>query len=98
MLESIIDRIMFLSCNVCKQRHQALIPNRTIRFLEEFGEYENLYVECPNCQTIEVFNMNIPVNDTDEPLATGDLPIEEEVQRYYVRLLMRYVREDLRQL
>jgi hypothetical protein len=96
MLESIIDRIMFLSCNVCKQRYQALIPNRTIRFLEEFGEYENLYVECPNCQTIEVFNMNIPVNDTDEPLATGDLPIEEEVQRYYVRLLMRYVREDLK--
>jgi hypothetical protein len=40
--------------------------------------------------------MNIPIDDTDEPFETGDLPIEEEVQRAYVRILMRMVREDLK--
>jgi rubredoxin len=85
-----------MRCNICKHEYQAVIPDITVRFLPEFGEYENLNVQCPSCNSIEVLNMNIPLDDTDEPFATGDLPIEEEIQRYYVRLLMRYVREDLK--
>jgi hypothetical protein len=38
--------------------------------------------------------MNIPVNDTDEDVNTGDLPVEEEVQRHYIRILQREKRED----
>lgn len=98
MLLSIINQTMNLKCNRCNKEYQNSVPNTPVKYIEEFGEYENLSIQCPYCGTLEIFNMNIPPNDTDELFATGDLPLEEEIQRYYVRLLMRYVREDLKQL
>ncbi|MGJ9460279.1 hypothetical protein [Oceanobacillus sp. CF4.6] len=59
----------------------------------EFNEYDNLVVPC-ECGSGEVFNMNIPVNDTDEQFMTDDLEAKEEVKRYYVRVLQRLIRDD----
>jgi len=98
LLLSIVNQIMSLKCDKCSKEYQTPIPNTTVKYIEEFDEYENLPIQCPYCGTLEIFNMNLPINDTDEPFATGELPLEEEIQRYYVRLLMRYVREDLRKL
>lgn len=73
--------------------HDAL--DIEVKFLEEFNEYQNVGLRCP-CGTKEVFNVNIPVNDTDESFQTGDLPIKEEIQRHYVRILQRLVRADFK--
>jgi hypothetical protein len=96
MLKEITGNNMIVICNNCKTENQFDLTNRTSTFLEEFGQYENISFDCPVCQSSESFNMNIPLDDTDEPFATGDLPIEEEIQRHYVRILMRAVREDLK--
>lgn len=96
MLKEITGNNMTVICNNCNALNVYDLTSRESVFLQEFGEYENLNFDCPFCDTIESFNMNIPINDTDEPFATGDLPIEEEVQRAYVRILMRMVREDLK--
>lgn len=96
MLKSIIDNTAEVHCNSCSNVIYFDLTNVELKYSEEFGEYENFAVECGICNTAEIFNMNIPVNDTDEPFATGDLPTEEEIQRYYVRLLQRIVREDFK--
>jgi hypothetical protein len=82
-----------IQCNNCQTQYESpYAPGVVLKFLEEFNAYENFASEpCPNCGTIELFNMNIPVNDTD-----GDLPANEETQRYYVRLLIRDAREDFK--
>lgn len=96
MIKEIKGNDMIIGCNNCKQENNFNLSQKKSIFLEEFGEYENLSFKCPECQAVEFYNMNIPLDDTDEPFATGDLPIEEEVQRAYVRILMRIVREDLK--
>jgi hypothetical protein len=96
MLKEIMGNNMTVICNNCNAESIHDLTDRKSVFLDEFGEYENLSIGCPECESIEAFNMNIPLDDTDEPFSTGDLPIEEEVQRAYVRVLMRIVREDLK--
>ena len=95
MLKDIIGDNMTVVCNNCQTENIFNVSEKTVIFSPEFNEYENLSFECPGCHTIETFNMNIPVNDTDEIFESGDLPIGEEIQRYYVRLLMRIARPDL---
>lgn len=96
MLKDITGNNMTVICNNCKAENTHDLTNRESKFVQEFGEYENLSIECPECESVEAFNMNIPLDDTDEPFATGDLPVDEEIQRAYVRILMRIVREDLK--
>ena len=96
MLKSIEGNNMSVICNNCEVENQFDLEGVKSNFLNEFNEYENLSFLCPNCNAIESFNMNIPIDDIDEPFKTGDLPIQEEIQRHYVRILMRIVRDDLR--
>ncbi|MDL4842843.1 hypothetical protein [Aquibacillus rhizosphaerae] len=97
MIVGIKNRNVDVECDSCKHLYsdKAEAPGQVKKYLEEFGEYENYIVKCPVCDYQETYNMNIPINDTDEPIATGDISEREEVQRYYVRYLMRLVREDL---
>jgi len=95
MLKEIIGDNMVVVCNNCQAENSYNVSEKTVSFSPEFNEFENLNFECPGCHTIEIFNMNIPANDTDENFMSGDLPIGEEIQRYYVRLLMRIARPDL---
>lgn len=60
----------------------------------QFGEYFNYMTgACPDCGTIEGYNLNLSA-DPDEEDTIDNLPTDEEVQRYYIRLLQRIVRED----
>jgi phage minor structural protein len=85
-----------IQCKTCGFENNIDVTGVNKQYIAEFEEYENLAVVCPNpeCKSIEVFNMNIPVNDTDETFETGELPVGEEIQRYYLRLLIREIRED----
>jgi hypothetical protein len=95
MLKAIQDTKAIILCPNCNNETEHDLAGKRAVFLEEFGEYENIYFQCPFCPTVKAINMNIPINDTDENFASGDLPVEEEIQRYYVRILQRLVREDL---
>lgn len=86
-----------VACNKCGVEYTGDISSITLKFQEEFREYENLYFRCPNCPTVEGFNMNLPLDELDDEIPTYEMPVEEEIQRYYVRLAMRIVREDLKQ-
>jgi hypothetical protein len=94
MILSLINGLLETECTFCgiiKITDTTVIP--TLKKLEEFNEYENINIPC-DCGAVKVINMNIPVNDTDEDVNTGDLPVEEEVQRHYIRILQREKRED----
>lgn len=91
---NIRDGVALVRCG-CGHVQNVDLSGLVSVYLEEFGEYENINVACPVCNAIEVFNMNIPLNDTDEPFSTGDIPLEEECQRHYVRVMQRLLREDL---
>ena len=68
----------------------------TSHFNKDFGEFENLVVQCTQCETYECFNMNMPFDDVDDGVQTRELPIGEEVNRHYVRVLQRMIREDFK--
>lgn len=95
MLIEIRGNTLINECNNCHALNEHDITGMRSEFLEDFGEYENLSFTCPSCSNTTIFNMNIPLNDTDEPFFSGELPEEEEIQRYYVRILMRMTRADL---
>ncbi|WP_394136862.1 hypothetical protein [Cytobacillus oceanisediminis] len=98
MIKEVIRNQLINICGSCGFENTVNVTGKVQKFLPEFNQFENLVVECPNseCKSIEVFNMNIPVNDTDEPFKTGELPLNEEIQRYYLRLLIREIREDFK--
>jgi hypothetical protein len=98
MIKEVIRNQLINICGSCGFENTVNVTGKVQKFLLEFNQFENLVVECPNseCKSIEVFNMNIPVNDTDEPFKTGELPLHEEIQRHYLRVLIREIREDFK--
>ncbi|MYL50248.1 hypothetical protein GLV98_12190 [Halobacillus litoralis] len=94
MLKEVKDSQAKVECVDCGVITNHDVTDIEVPYLEEFDEYENVVLGC-TCGTSEVFNVNIPVDAEDEKFETGDLPLEEEVQRYYVRILQRLVRPDL---
>lgn len=97
MLKGINGNVLTITCNNCKSENNFDVLKMKSTFSVEDNEYENLSFSCPGCQSVEIFNMNIPVDDTEERFSTGDLPQNEEIQRYYVRLLIRMTRADFNQ-
>ncbi|MBN8236825.1 hypothetical protein JF544_16320 [Halobacillus kuroshimensis] len=95
MLRVIKDNQAKVKCVNCGTVTNHDVAGLEVPFLEEFSEYENVVLGC-TCGTMEVFNVNIPIDAEDENFETGELPLEEEIQRYYVRILQRLVRPDLR--
>jgi hypothetical protein len=94
MIVSLINGQLETECTFCgniKITDTSVMP--PLKKLDEFNEYENINIPC-DCGSVKVLNMNIPVNDTDEPFEMGELPLKEEIQRYYLRLLIREIRED----
>jgi hypothetical protein len=81
----------------CGAIQKTDVIGKVSKFIEEFGEYENIVVQCPACKTYELLNMNIPLDDMEDGVKTGDISVEEEVNRYYIRVLQRLIREDFKQ-
>ena len=93
MLKGIQGNIITTQCNACDTVKNTDVTGVVIP-KGEWGDWRSYNVTCDACGAMEGFNLNIPVNDTDEPYAAGDLPENEEIQRYYVRLLIRMIRAD----
>lgn len=89
MIKSINGKDLITVCNFCGHEKITNVDGMVLR-KNEFNEYDNLNIVCPNCGGGVVFNMNIPADDIDEPF----LPEKEKIQRYYIRHLMRLIRED----
>jgi hypothetical protein len=86
-----------IKCKKCQTEFSSPIePDFTSVFLPEFNEFTNVVAVCPNCSTMEIFNMNIPEDEMAEHEFEVDMPFEEINQRYYVRQLIRTVREDFK--
>ena len=69
------------------------LTNKTSKYMEEFGEYENLMLPCSNsnCNASEGFNMNLLLNENME-----GMPQEEQTQRTYLREIIKTIREDFK--
>lgn len=94
MLKSIQGKLLTTQCKCGVERTEST-EGVVLKYLDEFSEYENYMTKpCPSCGLIEGYNMNIPLDAIDEPFMSGDLPESEEVQRYYVRVLIRLARQD----
>ena len=97
MLNQIKETVATITCDNCGTIGYLDLSEITCKFLPEFNEYENLYYICPSCESVTSYNMNLPLSELDDEIPTYEMPLEEEIQRYYVRLAMRMVREDLKQ-
>lgn len=89
MLISFKDGIANTHCEGCGKISDFDLSNKICYFLEEFGEYENLPLSCTGCNSIEVFNMNLDVEENTE-----NFEITEQIQRDYIKDLIRSVRGD----
>jgi hypothetical protein len=93
MVEGLNGTVLTVRCANCNKEVRRDMVDVVSNFLPEFNQYENVVVEC-TCGSLTVVNVNIPENDTDEPFETGELPLEEEIARHYVRSLQREIRAD----
>jgi len=85
VLKEINGSKLTIICNQCGTEFEEDVTGKTINYMEEFGAYENFPVICPNCQTIEFFNMNLPPIDEDYPLEL--MPQNDQINRTNVRKL-----------
>lgn len=93
MITAIRDNQMTIKCPCGASRTENI--NLEVKAYDtQFDEYSNYMTgACPECGTIEGYNLNLSP-DPDEEDTIDNLSTDEEVQRYYVRLLQRIVRED----
>jgi 5-methylcytosine-specific restriction endonuclease McrA len=89
MLINYQNNISTVKCNICEVENTHDLSDKTSIFMEEFGEYENLMLVCPNCNAIEGFSMNIPLEENME-----NMPQEEQTQRTFLRQIIQTIRED----
>lgn len=95
--------VVILECPVCNQDTAHELPvDYEPRYLEEFGQYENLSVPCQICeaegrQVTNVVNINLPEFDEMELDVIEELaPAEEVISRQTVRDIMWNKRSDLK--
>jgi hypothetical protein len=98
LLKTFVNSTLEIKCNTCGAEFSTLIDSGyTSNFQPEFNAYTNFNSNpCPSCKSIEVFNMNIPTDETAESDAEAEMPYEEINQRHYVRQLIKAVREDFK--
>lgn len=89
-------------CLVCGGDVEFTVPEE-LKYLDEFGQYENLHELCPHCQaqgkeTLMALNMNIPESEFDPVELEHEiyfLPGEKE-RREAARVAMWAARPDLK--
>ena len=89
MLINYQNNIATVRCNICKVETNHDLTNKNSQYLEEFGEYQNLMLVCPNCEAIEGFSMNLPLEENME-----GMPQEEQTQRTLLRQIIQTIRAD----
>lgn len=96
MIKSIIGTILTFECPVCHVASTYDVSGITIEFSEEFNEYLMLDLPC-SCGSITSVNLNIPVDESEENLDLDDIETEDEITRFYTRLLQRMIRADFKE-
>jgi RNase P subunit RPR2 len=89
MLIDFSNDIATIHCEGCNGISDLDLSNKTCRFLEEFQEYENLPITCAICGRIEVFNMNLQIEENE-----NDFEITEQIQRGLIKDLIKSIRAD----
>ena len=89
MLINYQNNIATVKCNNCEVETNHDLSNKTLEYLEEFGEYENLMLPCSNCNATEGFNMNIPLEED-----MSEMPENEQIQRTHLKQIIQTIRED----
>lgn len=85
VLKEVNETTITITCNNCNHNFQDGITGKKLNYVEEFQQYENYAVICPNCSVIEIFNMNLPDEQDDYPLNL--MPEDEQINRTNVRKL-----------
>ena len=77
---------MFLKCKCGTEYNHSLKIGQRLKFLTEFNQFENLKTKpCPNCGTVEVFNVNIEDEQLNyEDIKKMNMPNKEINQRHYL--------------
>lgn len=101
MLKKFKNDQLEIHCLECGDLIKKPIKGFEPKFLKEFGQYENLTVECQKCKTngkeVHVhINLNIPEGEMDEEDLEFEMTTHEINARKYVRDLMWSVRPDLK--
>lgn len=96
MIISVDEERIKRKCDTCGEIVDEPIKARPYIFLEEFSEYENYSTDpCEKCGSIEFLNMNIPTDEMEEfELEREIMPFSDINQRFYLRKLIRKVRQD----
>ncbi|WP_181350476.1 hypothetical protein [Thalassobacillus sp. CUG 92003] len=90
MLKSLDGYVITVECQECGNDYTSDLSGRTLEFLDEFKEYENLITKC-ECGEREAFNMNFPMDAfKDKP----DITERERTQRKNIRALIKKIRAD----
>ena len=89
MLINYQNNIATVKCNICEVENTHDLSDKNSQYLEEFGEYQNLMLVCPNCEAIEGFSMNLPLEENME-----GMPEQEQTQRGFLRQIIQTIRED----
>lgn len=92
MLDRFEKEKAILSCEFCSEEYGADIASISSEFNEEWGEYRNPSMECPNCGALEFINVNLPEVPDDVPY--DRLDPKERKQRGNVQKFIMMVRED----
>ncbi|KAB2328922.1 hypothetical protein F7731_23500 [Cytobacillus depressus] len=83
----------------CGETFVQDIENFNPKFVDEFGQYENLTTDpCPNCGMQHIFNMNLPETGLEEQELEEEpwMPPNEKALRAKIRGLMWLKRPDLK--
>jgi len=87
MLLKQTNGVLFLKCNKCgTEYNHVLMMGQKLKFLADFNQFENLTTNpCPNCGTVEVFNVNIEDEQLNyEDIKKMNMPNKEINQRHYL--------------
>lgn len=97
MLRKYTPNTLHIDCLCEKSYTHVLNAGKSFKFMQEFGEYENLFTECPHCGRHNIFNMNIELDEFDyTEIERLGIPNKEVNQRKYVRDIIQMFREDFK--
>lgn len=60
--------VIHIKCVKCKKQYESMYnKGQVIKYLKEFGQYENMPTKpCPTCGTVTFINVNIPAEELEE--------------------------------
>jgi hypothetical protein len=91
------DKSVRIQCD-CGVNYNHSLADYQPEFVEDFGQYVNLRTQCPDCNQLTFFNMNLPETADHEAEVEAEpyWPDGEKEARERVRQVMWKFRPDLK--